>query len=529
MEDLISIDDLFRYYIGEYRIQNGLLNVFYTNGFCSINPVNMQVQKKTFFKYKGEFFKDDVGYNFSPDDKLVCYKHDSFFSAFDFQGNELIQYAAPNDHLIENIFFLNDHSIVYIESIRAVGYPISSIYTSNLYFYSLKTKKTTKLTNEDWGRIKCYCLSPDQQYVAVVRVESNNDSLYLYGIDCVSLVNIGKKIPITKFTSEETSYYHLFDWFSIQWSPDSQFLYYSCISSINNEKSEENGQDGIPCVKCYSLKENKIWDNKSTEGCIWFRISPNGLKFILKPKDYYMIWIMDTNKIRGTNTGDYKQIGSQKGNSEYIAEWSPDSKTIAYMKDQNELCITDSERNTLFKKDLEQSNQLYENYDYYFDYYFPNRFFSPNNKDGIYLKQHHNYTFSSQAVMLLNLKQEIILEGTILDCLWSPDGNDLLLMENKDNEEIQYIITHYKLYHTYDKTYTPLQFKLKKVMDVCWSIDSNFIYAFGEDLETNQIILKRLNKDGSHLETVFVFGNVGTHFLGSLEGIEKIEQLEALK
>jgi hypothetical protein len=66
-------------------------------------------------------------------------------------------------------------------------------------------------------------------------------------------------------------------------------------------------------------------------------------------------------------------------------------------------------------------------------------------------------------------------------------------------------------------------------MDVCWSKDGAFVYAFGEDLETNQIILKRLNKNGEHLETVFVFGNAGTHFLGSLDGIEKIEQLEALK
>lgn len=531
IEELHGIDDLWGYSY-EDRIQNSLLYIFYSSGFFSINPVNMQVQMKTFLKHNGEIIDDEnLDLDFSPDDKIVCYNQRSFFSAFDFQGKELIQYPAPKDHIIENIFFLNAHSIVYIESVRANGYPISSIYTSNLYFYSHKTKKTTKLTNEDWGRIKCYRLSPDQRYVAVVRVESKNLSLYSYSIDYVSLVEIGKKKPITRFTRTE----NWGDAFTIQWSPDSQFLYYSGISSFTNETSEENGKDGIPSVKCFSLKENKIWDNKSTEGCINFNLSPNGLKFVLLSKDQDRIWIMDTNKIKGINTGEYKQIGSQLDQSVYFfdIEWSSDSKKIVYMNNQNELFITDSEGYLLFKKDLAQTNNpLYKNINYRF--LFPDHFFSPSNQEEVYIKQYTDYDFNSQAFLLLNLKQEIILEGTILDYQWSPDGKELLLMENKVIEEnhyedSHYIVTHLKLYHTNDRTYTPLQFNLKKIMDVCWSKDGAFVYAFGEDLETNQIILKRLNKNGEHLETVFVFGNAGTHFLGSLDGIEKIEQLEALK
>jgi Tol biopolymer transport system component len=198
--------------------------------------------------------------------------------------------------------------------------------------------------------------------------------------------------------------------------------------------------------------------------------------------------------------------------------WSPNSKMISVYQ-------TNSSQNGCHFLILDEKKEIRKevpvtttNFYLMIEQLKTENFFSADSKFVAFIKNYQHISNQSTLVLLKNMKEEILLKGNNIDFRWSPTGNQLLLLESKEKNQINQLT----LYDCSTKTYTTIIQDVQQLFDACWSPDGKQILYAGTDSKSGQIIFKTSNPDGSNQKVLFTFGENPLERPNSIEKIEKL-------
>lgn len=393
------------------------------------------------------------------------------------------------------------------------------INETELYQYDLTTKKSTNITKE-LGEVKLFQVSPDQKQVAVL---STNPEVDTYFVNLISLATVSLIKKITSFPVPQklgnnlapNAIYDSAQLYSLVWSPDSQFLYFTS----GGASRDINGNIINTLVINQVLSDGTGLLQLTDPDKISFQpsLSPDGKQIVYVSGEDLKLNIMNSD---GTNK---RILDSRNSASEiYQPIWSPDNKQLAYFQKRSS--------DSLFQFSIININgKTIKNFPIAVLYHLPllkdlhlQNTFSPNAINIAFIKNYRSDPYQSTIIFLKDLKEEISLKGNNIGFRWSPDGNQMLLFEATTNDQLIGIF----LYDCSTNSYAPISQDVQQIFDACWSPDGKQILYAGSDSKTGQIVFKASQADGSNQKVLFTFGENPLERPSSIEKIEKLVWLK---
>jgi Tol biopolymer transport system component len=483
-------------------------------------------------------------FTFSPDQSSFYFVHLNKIYIFDILGKLIhietlslssFEYTSEGSSFMTGAF-TSPSEITYLEYVNE-GSDMSDLYQNDF-----TSKKITNLT-EKVGDLLDYQVSPDQQSVAFLTREFEKNLREVSVMNLSSTTESSSKIikitsfkPLTDEREEQYSELNSLDepkLLSMLWSTDSQQLYFTSNKVQESDVTDE--ANNIPYFKKNLLSIQKV--NKDGTD-LTVLSDPDHRSFFpaLSPDNKQMVFVANEHQLIKQMNSDGSNLhtcyetdpSSSRYNDIYFQpRWLLDDKTIFFILQAShekkfKLMFLDNQEKLILSKDIVvQDRTDYPQYKLYkaFDM---NHFCSPNKHLVAYHSRIDLKLNQYQAVLLKDLKEEIPLKGNIVSFRWSPTGNQLLLLESKEKDQINQLT----LYDTSSNTYTSISQDVQQLFDACWSPDGKQILYAGTDSKFGKIVFKTSQADGSNQKLLFIFGE---NPLEKPNSIEKIEKLVWLK
>jgi hypothetical protein len=481
-----------------------------------------------------------VGETLSPDQSNFYFVYKNKIFNFDLTGKLLfIELLTSSNFSYQNTdssfllgFFSSPSEITYLEYVN------KGSEMTDLYQYDFANKKITNLT-ENVGELLDYQVSPDQQSVALLTkdFEKNLRELSIMNLSTAT-ENPSKMIKIATFQpiiDEREDRYTKLNFsdepmlLTMLWSKDSQWLYFTSNKVHEPDATDEaNFKRNILSIHRVNKDGTGLIVLSGPERRSFFpTLSPDNQQMVFVANDDQLIKQMNSD---GTNLHTFFETDPSSSRSSDVyfqPRWLLDNKTIAFiLKASNEknlkLMFLDEQEKLILSKDIMfQDRADYQPYELY-KVLDMNHFCSPNKQLVAYHSLIDLKLNRFQAILLKDLKEEIPLKGNITDFRWSPSGNQLLLLESKELNQINQLT----LYDCNTNTYSPISQDVQQIFDACWSPDGKQILYSGTDSKTGQIGFKTSNPDGSNQKVLFTFGENPLERPSSIEKVEKLVWLK---
>jgi Tol biopolymer transport system component len=300
--------------------------------------------------------------------------------------------------------------------------------------------------------------------------------------------------------------------YSFGWANDSKTLYF--VSAVPPEEGEENvfGNLAIDQVNADGSNIKPLTDLRFST--YQANLSPNGKQMV------YVFELEQELTIAKVDKAGIKKLNSSKVLSYCFRPiWSPNSKLISVYNSgmgYNFLILNDK------KVILKKVPVVTSNFYLMIEQLKTENYFSADSKYVAFIKNYQQIPYLSALALLKDLKEEIQLKGNITTFRWSPSGNQLLLLESKERDQI----TQLTLYDCTTSSYTLISQDVQQIFDAVWSPDGKQILYSGTDSKTGQIVFKTSQADGSNQKLLFTFGENPLEHPISIEKIEKLVWLK---